>query len=327
MPVQVVRTATDWITSAAACAPVPGDQSAQRSPPSSAAALSSPGQRAACGHRWATIARPARTSARAVINCSSCGLACGTTTAGFLAAATAAREFKPACVTTTSARHSAVHGSSAHRPVAPPKVVHLQPGVVAAAWWRSWRVMPDPPLPSSTSTECSRLPVTGCGARSSKRENAPTCLILSSHELSPSSRMLETRRENRLGERVAEPVRRITTPARQHNSNYRCPHQPNQRGYFSRDVDDKRRRRDVLDPLGDHGHPVTQAAVSQRCPVQLAVCGGSSSPASPSSRGSVTHPLGQPGGRGSDDKTVTSSVSRAAMHRAVSTCPWPRWCA
>ena len=81
------------------------------------------------------------------------------------------------------------------------------------------------------------------------------------------------RRENRLGERVAEPVRRITTPARQHDGSYRCPHQPDERGYFSRDVDDEHRRRGVLDPLGDHGHPVTQAAVSQRRPVQLAVCG------------------------------------------------------
>ena len=117
MPGPVVRTATDWITSAAACAPFP--ETSRPSAPRRARRqrFSTPGQRAACGHGRGYDREAGRASARAVISCSSCGLACGTTTAGFLAAATAAREFKPACVTTTSARHSAVHGSSAHRPV------------------------------------------------------------------------------------------------------------------------------------------------------------------------------------------------------------------
>jgi len=73
---------------------------------------------------------------------------------------------------------------------------------------------------------------------------------------------------------VAEAMRGVITLSRQHYGDDRHAHQPGQRGHLDRDIDDDDRRRGALDPSGDRGHPVAQARMPERRPVQLSAGGG-----------------------------------------------------
>jgi hypothetical protein len=278
------------------------------------------------GQPSATTARPARSRACPVARCSPCGLACGTTTAGFLAAATSAMAFMPPWVTTTSAWQTSGQGSATHDPVRPPSTVHSQSGVAAAAS-RSWRaVTSDPPLPCSTSAERPRRPAPGSGVRPSNRENAPTARIRPATGSSPSRSADKEAGHGPISVSASVRPRRGAGSPRWPGSTTETTGTPISLASAATSTETSAT---TTEGAARWIHPAIPAIRSRRpgCPSgapRSCPCAVGSIAGSPvSSRGSLSQSPGQSCGRASEDSPVTRSVSRAAMHRALAIWPWP----
>ncbi len=197
-------------------------QRSHPSPPSLDRSLRASRPSVPAGQRGQTTARPAASSARAVVACSSYGRGCGTITAGRRAAATSAIAFWPAWVTTTSAAHSSGHGSATQRRPGGPSTVHVQPGVsrLRGGELVERELRPAPPGqdehgPTRAASAGAARAVTA--ARPSKREIAPTAMRLRAPLLAAAQDVGPVRpgRDDRVGEPVAELVREVVAHARQ----------------------------------------------------------------------------------------------------------------
>ena len=186
------------------------------------------------------------------------------------AAATSARAPSPAWVTTTSAAHSAGHGSSDQAPG--PRRCQSQSGVAAAAAATSGRS--DAGAAAALEHEdAPPAPGRRGRGRPANRErprrggSGRPGVQVAVHAAQTGG----PGREDRVGERVAQLVGRVGAVAGSAITTIGTPIARAEGGDLDGDVHDQGSGVRGVDPPRDPRHPGGQACVVQRCPVQAAV--------------------------------------------------------